>query len=213
MNNKACWVTIIFFIALFFAVNPAHAGWVIDHVSGDVMYVSSGKSKEVSKDDGTWSIYDGKAGKLSIINPAKKIYWQGMVMDFCAALKQMIPPMGASPAKPSVGIKQDGTEIIAGLATQKYRVMTNGTLHREIWIGENKALTEEMKALEQYGKELNKCHPAQTMEMMVDRDPGYQRIVANGYLMKEVTYEFDMPIDSDGVVSLKQTNIPASARS
>jgi len=210
MKNKAYWVKIMLFIVFLFAVNPAHAGWVIDHMSGDVMYVSSGKLKEVSKDDGTWSIYDGKTGKLSIINPAKKIYWQGTVQEFCAALKQMIPPMDASPAKPKVSIKQGGTETIAGLATQKYQVMTNGTLHKEIWIAENKALIEEMKSLEQYGKELIECYPAQTMEMMVDRDPGYQRIVANRYVMKEVTYESGMPINSDEVVSLKQKNIVAS---
>lgn len=210
MKNKAYWLKSMLFIVLFSIVNPAHAGWVIHHASGDVMYLSSGKSKEVSKDDGTWSIYDGKKGKFSIINTAKKIFWQGTVKEFCAELKQMIPQMETSLPKPKVSIKQDDSETIAGLTAQKYRLMTNGQLHKEIWIAENMALTKEMKALVKYEKELIECHPAQTMDEMVDRDPGYQGIVANGYVMKEVTYESDMPVDSDEVVSLKQKNIPAS---
>lgn len=210
MNNKALWAKSMFFIMLFFATNQAQAGWVIDHVSGDVVYISSGKSKEISKDDGTWSIYDGKSGRLSIVHTAKKIYWQGTVNEFCTALKQMIPREGANPTKPKVSIKQSGRETIAGYKTKKYKVMTNGTLYEDIWVAENKALTQEMNALEQYGKALSECYPMQSMDIMVDRDPGYQRVVAKGYIMKEVTYESGMPVDSDEVASLKQKNIPVS---
>lgn len=211
MKNKACWVKSIFlFLVLLTAVNPAQAGWVMDYVSGDETYISSGKSKEISKEDGTLSIVDGKAGKHSTINIAKKIYWQGTAKELCTALKQMIPQMEGSLAKPKVSVKQAGSEKIAGHTTQKYQVMANDRLHKEIWVTENKELAEEVKALEQYGKELIECRPAQTMEEMVERDPAYHQVVTKGYVMKEINYVSGTPVYSDEVVSFRKKDIPAS---
>lgn len=195
-------------IALLIAVNPVQAGWAIEYVSGNVSYLSSGKLKDVSSEDGTWSIIGGKTGKFSMVSPGKKIYWQGTAKEFCTALSKMMPVAGAAPAKPKINIKLGGRKTIAGHATQKYQVMANGQMHKEIWVTENKALAKEAKILLQYVNELIECRPPLSLQEMVERDPGYNKIVAKGYIMKEVTYESGIRISSDEVVNLKQEHIP-----
>lgn len=209
MKTIMYWKRGAVFIVLLFAVNAVHAGWVFQHMSGDVMYIASGKSKEVSGDDGTWSVYDGTSGNISMISDEKRLYWQGSVNELCKELKKMVPQMGESPPRPEVNIDHEGSESIAGLKVQKYRVMADGQLYEEIWVAENKNLEEEMKLLLKYEKELMECSPAQTMEEMVGRDPGYEKIV-NGYVMKQVTYESGMEVEGDEVVSVEQKDIPGS---
>ncbi len=193
-----------------FAAN-AWAGWVLEYASGDVTYLSSEKLKQVSKEDGTSSLLDSKSGKLSILRRDKQIYWQGMVEDYCAAIQQLIPQLEQKPAKPAISIKQAGVDTIAGVATEKYQVMAEGRLRKELWLVENPELTNESKALNRFAESFSACYPAQTIEEMVDRDPAYLKLEAQGYVMKDVTYlDSNIPIHSDEVVSLKQKDIPDS---
>ncbi len=197
-------------IAVGFAPN-ALAGWVAEYTSGDVVYISSGKMKQVSTEDGTSSLFDGKTGKSSVFSTSKKIYWQGTGEEFCAVMKQLIPQLDQKPAKPSISIEPAGNETIAGTVTRKYQVMADGHLHSEVWVAENQELANESKAVNKLGEEFSSCIPAQSTEEMVDRDPAYLKLVNQGYVMKEVTYlDGNMPVSSDEVISLRQENIPDS---
>lgn len=190
----------------------AWAGWVVEYASGDVTYLSSGKMKEVSKEDGTASLLDAKTKQSSIFVPGKKIYWQGTSKEFCAVMQQLIPQLEQKPAKPSINIKPAGNESIAGMATKKYQVMVNGQLAREVWIAENQELANENQALDKFGEDFTMCYPAQTTEEMVDRDPAYRKMESRGYVMKDVTYYLNatMPVSNSEVVSLRQEDIPDS---
>ena len=201
------------FIILFFSIfiiNSAWAGWVIDHDTGNVIYLSSGKLKDISQEDDSWSIYDSKAGKFIMINTAKKIYWQGTAKKFCEALKQMVPQIEVRLTKPEVSIKSGGSETIAGFTTKKYQVKANGQLYKEVWITENRELKNDMQAFEKYEKEMSGCRPPQTMEEMLDRDSGYRKLMSKGYALKEVTYESGMLVNKDEVTGIKQKTIPAA---
>jgi len=189
----------------------AWAGWVVEYASGDITYISSGKMKQVSKEDGTSSLLDGKTGQSSMLNPGKKIYWQGSGKDFCATMLQLIPQLEQKPAKPGISIKPAGNETIAGISTKKYQVMADGQLAREVWIAKNQELANESKAFNRLTEEFTTCYPAQTTEEMVDRDPAYLKLGNQGFVMKEVTYiNGNMPVSNDEVVNLRQENIADS---
>lgn len=196
-------------LGIFAFAGTANAGWEVRHASDDVTYVVSGKSKEESKGDGTWTIIDGKSGRVSMVHPGKKIYWQGSIGEFCTALKQMIPQPTKNPSRPKVTIEEAGGGTIAGLATKKYRVMADGQLHQEVWIAQVPELVEELNALEQQTG-IGKCSSAQSIEEFVSRDPAYTRLLEKGYVMKEVTYMSGTPVSSDNVVSLMQRDIAGS---
>jgi len=189
----------------------AWAGWVVETASGDLTYLSSGKIKNASKEDGTSSLSDSKSGQISMLNQGKHIYWQGTGKEVCAVMLQLIPQVEQKPAKPSISIKPAGNETIAGIVTEKYQVIVDGQLHRELWITENQELANEMILFMQFEEDFTKCYPAQSTEQIVDRDPAYRKLVTRGYVMKDVTYlNGNMPISSSKVVSLKQENIPDS---
>ena len=126
--------------------------------------------------------------------------------------------MGLS--KPEVSIKSGSNETIAGLITKKYQVKTNGQLYKEIWVTENRALKKDMQAFEKYEKEMAGCRPPQTMEEMLARDSGYQKLMSKGYALKELTYDSGMLVSKDEVTGIKQKtisdaefNVPAGYRS
>ncbi len=204
-------LSLLFVMILIGFAASARAGWVVENASGDVTYLSSGSLKEVTKEDGTSSLYDGQSGRLSMLHRGKKIYWQGTVKGFCAVMQQLLPQLEQKPAKPGISIKQVGNETIAGIATKKYQVMVDGQLQEELWIAENQELANEMIAFNQFGEAFLKCYPAQTTEEMVERDPAYRKLATRGYVMKDVTYlNGNMPVSSEEVVSLRQKDIPDS---
>jgi len=204
--------SLLFFTAILISfAADAWAGWVVENASGDVTYLSSGKLKQVSKEDGTSSLYDGESGRLSILHQGKKIYWQGTVKGFCAVMQQLLPQLEQKPSKPGISIKLVGNETVASIATKKYQVIADGQLQEELWITENQELANEMIAFYQFAEDFVKCYPAQTTEEMVQRDPAYRKLATRGYVMKDVTYlNGNMPVSTEEVVSLRQKDIPDS---
>jgi hypothetical protein len=155
--------------------SAAQAGWLIVDENGDHTLLSRGRLKMVSKQADTHSmVLDLTRARLWVAHAGQRLYWEGTVEEYCAAVRSAMPAVDARmteqlkelpPAQreqmeqlmkqmgrgaaagppPKVTIERTAeTETIAALPTRKYRVLVNGKLYEELWLTTDAAFLREL---------------------------------------------------------------------
>jgi hypothetical protein len=142
----------------------AHAGWIIELRNTAIsskgerqspedatMYVSAGKVRTVQPN--TQTIIDYKAGRFTLLNPKKELFWSGTIDEYITEMSksrkeaayqrfgstnavQMADDSPKDDSKlPKVVVRKIGDGgVIAGHETTKYQIESNGELFQEIWV-------------------------------------------------------------------------------
>jgi len=217
-------VFVIISITLLLLSGLVHAGIFMVEEDGSKTYISNGKLKEVSEEDGM--IMDSKSGDFIYFSPMKKIYTQGKISDFCESMAKMMEQMLASmppeykkmlgagqeqkPPKVEVVSEGDGGTI-AGYKTEKYKVLANGTLHERIWLATDASLIKEIKSLVGMLSEFQKCSKQMDFGTPpVEMSSEYIKLMEKGLTLKSIAYVEGSEEISSHTVSLEIKEIPDS---
>src|SRR5262249_14536126 len=106
-------------------------GKEIDRTSA-VMRVSKNRARIA--DGETVTVFDYDSGRVTLLLPEKKQYWDGSIDQYQdevrdASPRRRVPPeiQGTPPRKPEVHVTETGvTETIAGKQTKKYSIISDG---------------------------------------------------------------------------------------
>ncbi|MCK5034072.1 MAG: hypothetical protein KAS18_10575 [Calditrichia bacterium] len=201
INSIITIVLINIFLIILFSSNLI-AGIYMEENDGTKTYISNGKLKEISEDEGM--IMDSESGDFIYFSPQRKTYTQGKISDFCASMAEVMnkmmesmPPeykkmMGVGKEKkpPKVEIISEGDGgIIAGYKTVKYKVLADGKLHEIMWLTMDASLVKEFKSLVGMLSEFEKC--SKLMEFgapPVGLSPEYLKLMEKGLTLKSIEY-------------------------
>lgn len=211
-------------LSIFLLTNNLTAGIFMINEDGSKTYISDGKLKEISEDDGT--IMDSKSGDFIYFSPLKKIYTRGKISDYCESMKKIMDQMIASMSPEykkllGVGKKQKPPEveivskgdggIIAGYKTEKYNVLVNGKPHETVWLATDASLINEFKSLVDMLSEFQKCSNIMDFGAPpVEFSPEYIKLMEKGLILKSIEYEEGMENTTTNTVSIEIKDIPDS---
>lgn len=204
----------VLLIGLLVISQPAWAGWVLLEQDGQKNLISQGRIKTVPPDatEG-WSVMDFKKGQILIVNFEDKTYAQASLDQFCKSMQQLKTKIQAmlsktkqppKPLKVEV-IKQGAGGKIAGVNTEKYKVMMDGQLYEEVW------LTTELEFIKDFNPAvLTKLMTCGTGDEDVENSPAYQKMVASGWLLRAIDYEGGQADTQTDVVKITKQDIAES---
>lgn len=204
--------------------NMLFAGIVMTEKDGSKTYISNGKLKEISTEDGM--IMDSRTGYFIYFSPNKKVYTRGKISDFCESMSKLMDQMMASMPpeyKKMMGVGQDKktpkVEIIsegdggtiAGCKTEKYKVMVNGEPYEILWLTTDVSLTNEFKSLVGMLSEFQKCSKIMNIGTPpVELSSDYIKLMEKGLTLKSIEYEEGTENITTNTVSLEKKDIPDS---
>ncbi len=220
-------ITITVLLILSFFILQHHmlsAGILMIEKDGSKTYISNGKLKEISKEDGM--IMDSHTGDFIYFSPNKKVYTRGKVSDFCESMSKLMDQMMASMPpeyKNMMGVSQDKkapkVEIIsqgdggtiAGYKTEKYEVMVDGEPYEILWLATDASLTNEFKSLVGMLSEFQKCSKIMNIGTPpVELSSDYLKLMEKGLTLKSIEYEEGNENITTNTVSLEKKDIPDS---
>lgn len=190
-------------LSILFLTNNLISGIFMIEKDGTETYISNGRLKEISKDDGM--IMDSKSGVFTYFSPEKKIYTRGTISDFCEAMNQMVkqviesmPPeykemmgVGQKQKPPKVEIVSEGDGgTIAGYKTEKYSILANGESYETVWLSTDASLIKEFKSLVGMLSEFQKCSKIMDFGAPpVELSPEYVKLMEKGLTLKSIEFE------------------------
>lgn len=208
----------------------ARAGWEIEQTTYNLR--SSGKeigrspsTLRISKDrvrtsDGTTvSIYDYDKGRVLLLLPEKKLYWDGTVDEYLSAVRAAnpnrrgIPGELKQPADPPLLMQETPiTADIAGKQTKKYVVQVDGRPYQEIWVapdflGDDLDLKRYHETQRKIAQSVRSSY-ATNLRALSDNEL-YKKIVVETYPMRTNTYLGEAIIGTE-VVRISKVEVPDS---
>ena len=195
--------------ALLMAAAPVRAGWKIEQENysrrpnGEyiakrvtTLLVSKGRVRVV--DDSMTIIIDYAKDRLTLMLPAKSLYWTGSSDDYLSALAAASPEQRADPkaattpskaAKIDIEVKNTGeADVIAGHRSTKYEVKINGKNHQFIWIADDLHLGSDLdpQRLQQFQEKIGHSLRGESGQKKValSRDPAYLELYRKGFPMR-----------------------------
>jgi hypothetical protein len=200
------------------------AGIFMIEDDGSKTYISNGKLKEISEEDGM--IMDSKSGEIIYFSPDNRIYTRGKISVFCESMSKMMEQMmdsmpaeykkmmglGQERKPPEVEIISEGDGgVIAGYKTVKYKVLANGELHEIMWLAIDASLIKEFKSLVGMLSEFQKC--SKMMEFgkpPVELSAEYVKLMEKGLTLKSVEYDNGYENIATSTANIEIKNIPDS---
>ncbi len=219
-------ITVLLILSFFIPqhFNTLLAGIVMIEKDGSKTYISNGKLKEISTEDGM--IMDSHTGDFIYFSPNKKVYTRGKVADFCKSMSKLMDQMMASMPpeyKKMMGVGQDkkapNVEIIsegdggtiAGYKTEKYTVMVDGEPYEILWLTTEASLTNEFKSLVGMLSEFQKCSKIMNIGTPpVELSSDYIKLMEKGLTLKSIEYEEGTENITTNTVSIEKKDIPDS---
>ena len=110
-----------------------------------------------------------------------------------AMVKQMMQARqgqaGAAPAPPPrVTVESTGeTEMVAGLAARRFRVLADGKLFEEVWLSNDPAIAREFD-LSRAPETIAKLSACQVGQSRVQDTPAYRQLYTQGWPLKSVSH-------------------------
>lgn len=201
--------------SLLFA-GAASAGVVIEWQDGELAFLEGGKFK--SEADGSWVVFDTVNETMTSVNDLRQSYSIANIDQFCTAIitlydeqlsqipeelramveEQMKALDGQGAPAARFEIREAGNGgYVAGYPTTKYEVFRDGEKEKEFYLAEKTlANTEtEVSKIWDMAFRLSECSDPDKKRsvMVVEQDPVYRKLVATGWVMKEVDFSADEP--------------------
>lgn len=153
---------LVLLLALMAALaRPAEAGWIVEwnNVASDArggqissepstMYIAGGRVR--TEQSTMISITDYRNEKLTFVDPARRLFWNGSVADYVVEMKRardealnerMGPEVGKDQIEadltklPKIEIRKvDEIKTIAGHETSKYAILAGGQPFQDAWV-------------------------------------------------------------------------------
>lgn len=114
---------------------------------------------------------------------------------------------------PSVEVKEsDRISVMKGYNVRKYDILFNGTLRQEQWIAEDIRVDKEFN-VKRFGKMLSSFHAGlgQGNDDLALSSPPVTDMLTRGWPLKKTDYDEDGYPESDEVIKIEKTSVPASA--
>ena len=209
----------------------AGAGWEIEQTSYSLR--SSGKeigrsssttfvSKERVRvnDEMTTTILDYDKDKITLLLPAKKMYWTGTIDEYIEAVRVADPKRRVRPGdmdsipKPDIAVRETPiTAEIAGKHSKKYVIDVDGRPFQEIWTAEPFGLAKDLEpkrymAVQRKMAQTVRSSYGVALKYLGD-DALYQNISYEEFPVRTHTYLGDAIIGTE-VVRVAQTDVPDS---
>ncbi len=113
---------------------------------------------------------------------------------------------------PAVEVKESGRiSVMEGYNVRKYDILFNGMLRQEQWIAEDIRVDKEFD-VKRFGKMLNAFHAGsgQGNDDVALSSPEVTSLLTKGWPLKKTDYDEDGYPESDEVIKVEKTSLPAS---
>lgn len=218
------WIAAIAGLLLF--AGAAFAGVVIHWQDGETAFLEGGKFK--SEADGSWVVFDTDNETITSVNDRRQSYSIANINQFCAAVRTLydeqlsqIPEelramveeqmkalegQGAPDVRFEIREAGSGGEV-AGYPTTRYEVFRDGEKEKEFYLAEKTQANAETEVdkIWDMAFRLSECSDpdGQKSILVVEQDPAYRKLVASGWVMKEVDFSTD-ELQEEVVLSMEK---------
>ena len=180
-------------------------------------------------DDGeeeTITMYNSSENRIVMINEANQTYAEGILEEYCDALKSMregksaellqnmIEQQKAMPVPKIIVTKEKG-EPIMGYATLKYTIESDTGFFEEKWITNDPKLNEIVRVYSEimkFSSQLVACSVPDASFLKGDPEfsEAYKEVQASGFEMMSFRYDSEGTESSSEVIQIEKGVVPAS---